>query len=66
VSNGTGALAPKSHSIENAAAETTTDSPAARPLAATTPPALAGSSRRNSQNNAHPANEVTIAMLSTL
>ena len=41
VSNATGAGAPNSHSIENAAAESTTDIPAATAPAPTTPAEIA-------------------------
>ncbi len=49
VSNGTGTVAPNSHSIENAIAENITDTSAARPTAPITPPALGGRTLRASR-----------------
>ena len=66
VSNATGADAPNSHSIENAAAESTTDIPAATAPAPTTPAEVRGINFRNTTNAAHPPNAVTIAILIVL
>ena len=66
VSNGMGAVAPKSHSIEKAVADRTTVIPQARPAAPTTPPEDRGITLRHSRNSAHPAKAGTIAMLRTL